>query len=266
MFKEIKRFSYFITAFILVFIIYQLSITLLKIGFNSASSNIFFVTLGIYLCIPILKYNKSRSGVVVNEIEHCSKMEKSMKSLKKKMTPLQRITLKVNDKIVAFDDIVVSKKGVFNIVECSLTGNIEINKDNKWYRKTRKSKELVSSPITQIRENREILNKVLKEDQILDVIVMINDRVDIDGEEDSAVPIVRYDEIATYINEYDCSEEYDDEELYQRIYPIIEEEKDLEEVVKNYHMILDNRWQFRSRLFVVVIFFALYILNIISLS
>lgn len=266
MLNNIKRCVYFVTAFILGYVIYEISTMFLNVGMDGASRNIFFLSLSLYLLLPIIRYGKMRNAESLDDIEYCARMNNILNNLDLNITKLQGVTLKSKDKEVTIDDLVITNKGVFNIVECKLKGFIEIEKGDKWYKNCLRTRDRIKSPIVKIRENREVLKTVLNEDEIIDIIAMVDDSVLLQGEEECGVVVLRKDELISYIEEYDGEDILSSEELYDSIYPLISDEKDLEDVKKHYNKILDNRWQFRSRFASISFFLILYIFSLINMG
>ena len=114
-----------------------------------------------------------------------------------------------------------------------------------------------------IKKNREILSKIYNEEEIVDVVLLLSDYIEIEGEENFSVAIVKNDELNDYINDYEIEDEYDESGLYDKLYVTIESEKDLDGIKSSYKKYIDAKLQFRSRLAAVSIFTILYILNII---
>ena len=111
-----------------------------------------------------------------------SKINKTYKKIKDDtITKLQGVTLKQENTSIDIDSIVINKYGVFNIVYCEFKGNIKIKEFNNWYKVVRGGVEVpIESPIEKLRKNREMLNRVFDEDQIIDLIVLVIDRVDVE--------------------------------------------------------------------------------------
>ena len=176
--NNIKRIFYAFTTTIIVFMIYRMSILLLMVGLKSTSRQLFFTTLCLYLFIPLLK-NIRLKNVDTNMCEINSKINKTYKKIKDDtITKLQGVTLKQENTSIDIDSIVINKYGVFNIVYSEYKGNIKIKEFNNWYKVVRGGVEVpIESPIEKLRKNREMLNRVFDEDQIIDLIVMVNDRV-----------------------------------------------------------------------------------------
>lgn len=266
MVSNVKRISYTFITFILVFCIYKISLLFLKVGMDGASRDIFFIPISLYFCISLIKYMSYRGKVQVDIIKMEEKLNTLFKGFNDKVTPLQGVTLEKDDNEGVIDALVITNKGVFNIVPCSYTGDISIKEDGNWYKVGKREDTMISYPVTKVRKNRELLAKIYDEEEILDIIIMLEDKVDIEGEENSSVTILRNDELKSYIEDYDGVENYDEEELYQEMYSYIKEEWDLVKMKKLYNEYLDSKWQFRSRLAFSSFFFIFYILNLIYMS
>lgn len=261
--RSLKRLSVTFFTFILIYLIYKFSIVLLKIGMDEASKDIFYIFLSLYLGYSLIRYSQYKTSPQIEEIKLYSKVNSIFGTLGDGVTPLQGLNLKSNENKGSIENIVVTSKGVFNIVTCSYTGDIIIKKDENWYKEWKREDRMINSPINKIRENRSFLSNIFEEEEIVDIVLLINDNIEIEGEENFPVPILRNDELKDYIEDYKIEEEYEEEELYQKLYPTIEGEKDIEKMKKNYSKFLDTKWQFRSRLAAVSVFFIFYLLNLI---
>ncbi|PRR83412.1 hypothetical protein [Clostridium vincentii] len=266
MFTNLRRGSYVIMTLILVYATYYISLGLLKIGFNGASGEFFFIVLGFYLAIPLIKYTKIKKNVIEGELEENYKINKNLKKLNILGNTIEDATLKYKNQDIKIEKLVITKKGIFNIVKCNYTGDILIEEDNRWHKTKNKRKDALLCPINTIRNYRLALTSIFEEEEIIDLIVIVNDRIYIQGEEYSDVPIIRYDEILSYIEDYDGEEKYNEEELYERIYPSIVNTKNTSEDNKLYNLFLDYKWIFRSRLAFISVFLILYLLNIVYLN
>lgn len=257
MIRILKRIYYSVSALVLVYLVYFMSLVLFRVGLNNASKDFFFMAVGLYLVIPLFKLIKDNKNIPKDALV-TNKIKKELLQIEEDdISKIQGVTLKYNNYKEYIDCIIINKYGLYNIVFCDYKGNIIINKNGEWIEQTIKGTKGVISPIEKIKKNRKVLAKALKEEEIIDLVVMTNAYVEINQEEASTVPIVRYDELADYINEYNSEEKFDEEELYDRIYPLIYKEKDLSKETDLFERYLDNRWQYRSR-FAVISFFILF--------
>ena len=266
MFTRLRRGYYIIIALLLVYVTYSISVGMLNIGFEGASSEFFFIVLGFYLAVPLIKYTKIRENVIEGEFEENYKINKNLKKLNTLGNTIEDATIKYNTQDIKIEKLVITKKGIFNIVKCNYTGDILIEEDNRWYKTNKKRKDALLSPVNTIRNYRVALTNIFEEEDIIDLIVIVNDRFYVQGEEYSDVPIIRYDEIRSYIEDYEGEEKYNEEELYERIYPSILDTKNTFEENKLYNVFLDYKWMFRSRLAFISVFLILYLFNIIYLD
>ncbi|MBD7909917.1 nuclease-related domain-containing protein [Clostridium cibarium] len=262
MISIVKRGVSFLYAFITVYFIYSLSIVLLKVGFDGASREIFFSTLAIYLSIPIVNYNKAKGNIVSGLIEENYKITKEVEKLKEKANIMEGVILKDRKSDFKIENIVVTNRGVFNIVKCNYKGDLEIKKNNRWYKHSRNGINEVISPITEVRKNRNYLAKILDEEFIIDLIVIVNDRAFLIGEENSDVPVVRSDELYNYISEYLVEEEINEDKIYDKIYEKVIKVNNIQEEKELYNKFVDNIWTFRGRLIFISVFFVLYLFNV----
>lgn len=263
--QNFKRTYYVTTAFILVYITYEISLSLFKIGFSTASRNIYFCVLAIYLCVPLLKHNKYEKDIEIEKLQANCIVNKQLRSVIDSISLLEEIVIKKDDEEITLDNtIVTTKRGALNIVKCNYTGDIIIDKDNRWYSKDRKSISELITPITAIRKNREYLTNILAEDEIIDVVVMVNGKFFIEGEENSDAIIVEYDDLPDMIKEFNEDGTEDENKIYDKIYKKIIRVKDIAEEEKLYDSYIDNIWMFRSRLTFISMSFIFYILNILT--
>ncbi|MBU5487862.1 hypothetical protein KQI77_06720 [Clostridium sp. MSJ-8] len=259
-----KRIFYIFSALFLVYIVYKISILLLMVGLDTMSREFFLLVLGIYLVIPLVKNLRLKTSDL-NCIEINNNISRVCKKIKdSKTTSLLGLTLKYNNIEKYFDAIIINKHGVFNIVFCDYKGNIVVSEYNSWKKVNNRREETLVSPINKIRENRELLSKVYKEEEINDLIVMIDESVDVTEEESSSVPIVMYMDLADYIDNFDNEEEYNEDELYDKLYPIIVTERELQQDNKLFQKYLDYKWQYRSRITIISFAAVLYIFKMIG--
>ncbi len=260
---KLKRVSYVLSSFLVGYFIYIISIMFLKIGLDGASRELFFVTLSLYLCVSFIKYLKIKSDIVKNNIEENFRISNEDKKLKNICDIMEGVELNIDDEVVHIKNLIITNNGVFNIIKSNYTGNIKIEKGNRWYNVSNRKRNELISPITELRENRKRLATIFNEDEIVDLIVMVKDRVYVEGEENSDVAIIRYEELYNYLNNYISEEILDKEDLYNKIYSRLVKVNNLEENKKIYNQFINDRWMFRSRLTCISAFFILYILNVI---
>lgn len=262
----VKRLSSVIFTFVLVYFVYLFSIILFNVGFDAASRDFFFITLTVYLCLPLAKYLKIKKDVIDSNLEENEKINYEVTEMKEHADVLEGIILKYKHEELKIDNLIITKSGVFNIVKCNYVGRVQVKENNRWYRKYTKELREIPSPIMQVRKNRAYLSKIFDEDQIIDVIVMVKDRVMVKGEENSDVPIIRYNDVCSFIREYEGDLEWDKESLYNKIYKKIVKVNNLIDEEKLYSKFIDNKWAIRSRLAFISTFFILYIIRIINVQ
>lgn len=264
--RNFKKVIYILTALIIIYYIYAISVMLLKVGFKSASRDFFFFTLSIYLLIPLIKNIKYKRDIS-EELILTYKINKSINKIKdNNITKLQGVTIKNNNGEASFPCIITTNNGIFNIVFCKYKGSIIVREDNNWFEKYKKDMLIkVISPINAIRKNRHILKENFNEDEIIDLIVMTNNYVDINEEEISSVPIVKIKDLGSYIENYESEEEYKEEDIYNKLYPAIYKEKNIDTEINIYNKYLDNMWQYRSRFALICFSTMFYIFRVIGI-
>lgn len=263
----VKRTFYIIMTAIIVFMIYRVSILLLMVGFEQAASELLFITLSIYLLIPLVKNFKFKD-VPLQNIEINRRIKKAYESISDKdTTALIGLTLKEGNITTDIDSIIINKYGVFNIAFCNYSGNIKIKDGNTWVKVNRKDQEeKLESPIDKIRDSRKTLSNIYDEEIIIDLIIMTNSWAQVEEESVSSVPILFVEEIDEYISNYQTKEKYDEDELYDLLYPLISKEKDLEKDFDIYEKYLDIKWQYRSRIAIISFALMFYIFRIIGIK
>ena len=260
----VKRLYSVMTTFIFVYFIYAISIFLFKAGLDGASRDFFFIILSVYLCLPLLRYLKIKREVLDSNLEENERVIYEIKEFCEEAVILEGIILKDEEEELKIDNLIITKNGVFNIVKCNYTGRISI-KENRWYRRYSKGLSEIPSPITELRKNRVYLSKIFDEDQIIDVIVMVKDRVFVKGEENSDVPVMRYSDLSNFILNYEGEIQWDKESLYDRLYKRIIKVNNIMEEEKTYNNFIDNKWIMRGRLSFISAFFILYIIRVVNI-
>lgn len=260
----IKRLSSVIVTFIFVYFIYMVSIILYKIGFDGASRDFFFIVLSAYLCLPLLKYLKIKKEILDKNLEENEKIIYEIKEFQEDADILEGVLLKDDSDELKIENLIITKYGVFNIVKCNYVGRISI-KENRWYRKYGRELREIPSPIMEVRKNRAYLSKIFDEEQIIDVIVMVKDRVFVKDEKNSDVPVIRYSDLSSFIINYEGNIEWNKENLYDRLYKRIIKVNNIMEEEKTYNKFIDNRWSIRGRITFISSFFILYIIRVINM-
>lgn len=261
--SNIKRVWFCFFSFVLIYIVYKMSLLLLRIGLESTAFEIFYIVSALYLGYSLINYMQFKKSYSFDELELYNRVNNIFGKIEGNVTPLQGVTLSKDGVKGELDSIVVTSKGVLNVVSCSYTGDIIIKEDGNWYKSDKKGDYMITSPISKIKKNREILSSIYNEEEIIDVVLLLSNYVEIEGEENFSIPILRSNELNDYIEEYSIEEQYNEDELYNKLYSAIEGEKNLEELKLNYQKYIDAKWKFRSKLAAVSIFGVAYILNVI---
>jgi len=264
--KKLKRLFYSLSALVLVYMVYIMSVMLLKVGLKDISKDFFIISLSIYLVLPLIKTAKDKRNIP-KDAAITSRIKKILSEIKDdNITKLQGVTIKYNKNKEYVDSIVVTEDGVFNIVLCNYKGDITIKKDDVWFNEKRKESIEITSPLDKVKRNRRIFSKLLEEDEIIDIIVMTDPSVEVYEEESSSIQIVRYDDLVSYIMDYKGETKYDEEELYDKIYPLIFKEKDLLKETELLERYLEYRWQYRSRVAAISFFLMFYIFRVFKIA
>lgn len=260
--KTIKQIFYLLYEIIIVYYVYSISILFLKIGFSEISKDMFFIFLVMFLLLPLAKSLKIGKNIKLLSIENEYKINEKIKKIKN-INKLYNPVLKVKKDKENLDNIIITKKGVFNIVKSNLKGKIKIENDNEWYKKIGGKYIKIESPILKIKKFRKILRRAFSEDIIYDVIVMMEDRVTIEEENNTNAPIISYNELDKFIKNYNADEIYEPDELYDKLYPYIYENKDNSKEISIYNKYVEAKWKYRGRLAVVLISIVFYIKNVL---
>ncbi|MEG0642238.1 MAG: nuclease-related domain-containing protein [Clostridium sp.] len=264
--KYFKRGYYIVGAIIMVFIIYKVSLFFLNIGLDSVSRQLFFISMCFYLYIPLMSYVKSKSEVVKTGILEEQMVKEELEILKEGCTVLHGVYIKDGEEKIEIDSLVISDKGIFNIYVKKLSGEITIKENEVWKFKRYGNIEYSYAPIEGVKKNRRALASVVDEEKIIDLVVIAGDGVSVEGSENSSVPVVMYNDLVEYINNYETDERYDVEKLYEEFYPSLDGESTVYEKELKYEDHLNKRWIFRGRFAVVTVFLGLYLANIMYLG
>ena len=260
--RTLKQIIYLLYEIIISYYVYCICVLFLKIGFNEISRDIYFIFFGMFLLFPLIKSYKITKGTNLLLLQNQYKINNNLKKLKN-INKLYNPILKNENEKQQLDCIVITDKGVFNVVRSNLKGKIKILNDNEWYQKNGKNYIKVESPIERVKNYRKILRNAFKEDIIYDVIVMMEDRVKIESENNSNAPIISYHELKKFISEYNNKEIFKSDELYDKLYPYIYEHKDSSGYMNIYNKYIESKWKYIGRLAVILVSFVFYIKNII---
>lgn len=262
----LKKAIYFVTALIIVYYIYAISVLLLKVGFKSASKEFFFLSLSIYLLIPVIKGIKYRK-IITDDLILSYRINKILKKINfKNITKIQDVTIKNTRGETELPCIITTDNGIYNIYFCNYKGRYLISDDNNWFLKDKKSQlTKVESPINYIKENRNVLRENFNEEEIIDVIIMTDFFSNVIEKDNSTVPIIKINELPAFIEDYEGEDIFKEENIYDKLYPIIYKEKDLSNNLKIYNKYLDNVWQYRSRFTFICFSIMFYIFRVIGI-
>lgn len=263
--KVIKQIFYLLYEVIIIYYVYSISVLFLKIGFSEISRYIFFAFICIFLLLPLIKNFKFCKGIKLLSMENDYKINKSIKKLKN-INKLDNPVLKVKKQKENLDNIIITNKGVFNIVKSNLKGKIKIENDNEWYQKVGNKYVKIESPIIKIKKFRKTLRKAFSEDIIYDVIVMMEDRVTIDMDNNCNAPIISYNNLGKFIDNYNAEEIFESDKLYDKLYPYIYENKDNSKEISIYNKYMESKWKYRGRFTVVLITVVFYIKSVLLIK
>lgn len=106
------------------------------------------------------------------------------------------------DKKQEIDHIVIGEQGVFLIETKNIGGSLYIDESEIWSREKRGVKEVIENPDGQVQRHHNLVQSILNIDEIIDVICIANKKTDIEGSENSRIPVVRCDRILGFIQNY----------------------------------------------------------------
>ena len=106
------------------------------------------------------------------------------------------------DKKQEIDHIVIGEQGVFLIETKNVGGSLHINKSGIWSQYKKGEKEVIENPDGQVQRHHNLVQSILNIDEIIDIICISNTKTDIDGMENSRIPVVRSDMILGFIQDY----------------------------------------------------------------
>lgn len=256
--KNIRRFIYFISSLIFIYFIYRISAVLCIIGLKELSKRILLGSFAVYLIIPLIKCVQKKQGINISKLDQENKINNQLKKIKTNIDIIKRPTLKKGEDLVNCDYIIITNKGVFNIKCCYYRGKISIEEDNKWVLNKKNKLINLKSPLKDIILQRDMLLNQFEDEMVIDLIVMTEDRVDIENEDNSIIPIIRYSDLKDYIEQYDSKEIFDTENLYDKIYKIIYKCDVNQKMNNNYFRYYDYKYQFRSRIVIISIVCILF--------
>lgn len=239
-----KRIFYTFSAFCIVYFTFKVSVLFYKVGFKSAAGELFLITLCIYMAVPLIKSLKSKRLVHVNKMEIVTKINKTKTAKNKNNNLIFYASLKSNELFQESETLIITEKGVFNIVYFDEYSNAKT----------------FEYCIESIRKTRKVLGSVIKEDSIYDIIITLKKQHKKQITNHS-VDIINFANLDNYIDEIEINTKYNQADLYDKIYPIIYKTEDINKEDKFYQVFLDNRYQFRSRLAFSSVAFMLFLIQ-----
>lgn len=256
--KNIRRVIYFISSLMFIYFIYKVSTIFYIIGLKELSKKVLLGSFAIYLIIPLIKCVQKKQGINISKLDQENKINNQLKKIKANIDIIKRPTLKKEEDTVECDYIIITNKGVFNIKCCDYKGKITIEEDNRWILKKRNKLINLKSPLKDVMLQRDMLLNQFNEEELIDLIVMTEDRVDVENENNSLIPVIRYSDLKDYINEYDNKDMFNTQSLYNKIYKIIYKCDVDQKMNNNYFKYYDYRYQLRSRILIILMVCILF--------
>lgn len=116
-----------------------------------------------------------------------------------------------------FDHILVGENGVFNIETKHYSGNIKVDKIGNWSRTDKNGNPKDDeNPLMQVDRHRAVLAGILGKDiPIIDIICISYPDAILEISDDAPVPVMKYDVMARYIQNFKSDKSLSNEEIEQ---------------------------------------------------
>ena len=102
------------------------------------------------------------------------------------------------------DTIIISNCYIFNLASKDYSGSIEIDAEGNWIHKDSAGDIGIESPLTQIKKQRILLEKIYQNSHnIVDIIVLTNQECILNGKNNCQVPIIRLDALLNFLDQYE---------------------------------------------------------------
>lgn len=110
--------------------------------------------------------------------------------------------LKSQDMVQEIDHIVIGKQGVFLIESKYYKGKLIIDENQQWIQEKDGKSDYILNPIPQVRRHHIVVKSLLKIDDIFDIICIAHPHSLIDGQTNSAIPVIKVDMLCEYISAF----------------------------------------------------------------
>lgn len=170
-----------------------------------------FILVGLIICsykifVTLGLNKKMLKGwrIYISGIKGERKVNKSLKKIALKNILLCDVNLCYGDCESQIDNILITKKGIFNIETKNYSGIISIDSNGIWKQISNRGESNINNFAIQALQHRSVLTHILKNKyKINDVIVIANEYTQIIGEEHSKVPIVKIGKLRGYIENFE---------------------------------------------------------------
>lgn len=122
-----------------------------------------------------------------------------------------------------FDTIVIGPNGVFHLETKNEGGDygceILIDNAGNWHKTNNYNEEIMTSPVFQLNRHDKVLKDTLKKYfkektySAIGIIVLSNYKTAVEGVENCEVPVIKVENLAKYISNYECSEMLSKDEI-----------------------------------------------------
>lgn len=233
--------------------------TISSLGYKSVSNLVFIVIMLLVLFMQEIQEYFDKRKILNAGVEGETRLKNALNSLKKdKYKLLNGFYLKGDSITQEIDSLVISECGLFNIECKNFGGNISIDKNGVWHRERHGKKDILKNPKEQVERHNKVLREVVGQVDIIDVIVISNERATISGKENMDIPVVKYTEILDFIKNYKGRNKYSINKLESDIKSRITGYSDIKNYKEKNKKPWYKSWDFAIRLIVVAYLLIYY--------
>ncbi|GAA0077885.1 hypothetical protein UT300005_22630 [Clostridium sp. CTA-5] len=212
-------------------IIQIISIIIITIGFKKIfsflnSQNSIIIMFIIYLCVllyilfkDVIVNNRRNKMIKKAGKEGEDKVKSILNTLNKdKYKVISSFYLRGNDLTQELDSLIISSNGIFNIEVKNFSGDITINKSGEWIRIKNGKSETIKNPKDQIERHHKVIKDVVgKNINIVDILVIANDRSTLSVKGNINYKVLLYKDLKDYIYNYKYNCKYNIIDLEKKI-------------------------------------------------
>lgn len=132
----------------------------------------------------------------------------------KKYYVYNNVNITINGRTQQIDHLVVGNNGIFHLETKNYSGEIYIDKNEKWSKTNRDRYELLDTPTCQILRHEQLLKEIIDSKyKIVSLLVMANRNCKLVGIQNTSLNVMKAEEILHFINTYNNSEEFSEIEI-----------------------------------------------------